>query len=243
LLRVVGIVGYRKSGKTAVIEGLIKELVKRGYRVGTIKHVPIRGFTIDQPQKDTWRHARAGASVVVSIAPGETAQISKRRAKLMDALRALHDLDFVLVEGFREAKNIAKVAVARSKSEAAKIVDEFTIACIGHGKGKLPILQPEESEKLARLVEREALPPLPALDCGYCGYSSCRKFALAALSGRARWDGCRAMLERVELTVDGKRVYLNPFMQDLIAGIIDGMLSKLKDAKGKRVELKVRRHA
>ncbi len=243
MLRVVGVVGYRKSGKTAVIEGLVRALVKRGYRVGTIKHVPLRGFTIDQPGKDTWRHARAGASVVVSIASGEVARISKRRTKLADVLRTLHDLDFVVIEGFRKAENIAKIAVARSKGEAAKVADEFTVACVGYGKGKLPVFQPGEGGKLARLVERKTLPPLPGLDCGYCGYSTCRKFALAALAGRARWDGCRALRERVELAVNGKRVYLNPFMQELVAGIIDGMLSTLKGAEGKRVELRVYRHA
>lgn len=235
--------GYRKSGKTAVIEGLVKALIKRGYRVGTVKHVPIRGFTIDQPKKDTWRHARAGASVVVSIAPDEVTTISKRRAKLADVLRTLHDLDFVVIEGFRESKNIAKIAVVRSKTEASKVIDEFTIACVGYGKGKLPVFQVGEGRKLARLVERKALPPLPELDCGHCGYPTCRKFALAALAGSAPLDGCRTLRERVQLTVDGERVYLNPFMQDLIAGVIDGMLSALKGAEGERVELRVRRHA
>ena len=243
MLRAVAVVGYRGTGKTALIEKIVQGLVRRNHRVATIKHVRKRGFTIDQPGKDTWRHARAGASAVISIAPSEVARISKRSEKLADVLRTLSDLDFVLIEGFREAENIAKIAVARSKAEAAKVVDEFTIACVGYGKGKLPVFQHEEVGGLTRLVERKALPPLPGLDCGYCGYPTCREFALAFLAERASLRGCKALRERVQLTVDGKRVYLNPFMQDLIAGIIDGMLSSLKGAKGERVELRVRRPA
>jgi hypothetical protein len=39
--------------------------------------------------------------------------------------------------------------------------------------------------------------------------------------------------------VDGKRVFLNPFMQSMMAGAIVGMVSSLKGAKGKRIELRV----
>ena len=38
--KVVCIVGYHNSGKTSLIERLIQELQRRGYKVGYIKHDP-----------------------------------------------------------------------------------------------------------------------------------------------------------------------------------------------------------
>ncbi|MFB0500664.1 MAG: molybdopterin-guanine dinucleotide biosynthesis protein B, partial [Candidatus Hadarchaeaceae archaeon] len=58
LLRTIVIAGRKNSGKTKVIEGLVKELTSRGYSVGTVKHVPKQGFTLDQSGTDTWRHAQ-----------------------------------------------------------------------------------------------------------------------------------------------------------------------------------------
>jgi len=97
--------------------------------------------------------------------------------------------------------------------------------------------------RLADLVERRVPPVLPEIDCEHCGYKSCREFALAVLTGKRRWDGCPTLQERVILTVDGRRVFLNPFMQNMMAGTIVGILSSLKGAKGERIELKVMKRA
>ncbi|MCK4242893.1 MAG: molybdopterin-guanine dinucleotide biosynthesis protein B, partial [Dehalococcoidia bacterium] len=61
---VISIVGKSKSGKTTLIERLVAELKRRGYRVATIKHSP-KGFELDQPGKDSWRHAQSGSDAVV----------------------------------------------------------------------------------------------------------------------------------------------------------------------------------
>ncbi|HQI24319.1 MAG TPA: molybdopterin-guanine dinucleotide biosynthesis protein B, partial [Smithella sp.] len=55
----ISIVGKSNSGKTTLVEKLIPELIKRGYRVATIKHNK-HGFDIDHEGKDSWRHKRAG---------------------------------------------------------------------------------------------------------------------------------------------------------------------------------------
>lgn len=243
LFKVAAIAGYKKSGKTEVIERLVKELVEREYRVGTVKHTSHKGFTLDRPGTDTWRHAQAGSKMVVSISPEEFATLEKRRVDLSEVLLGLRDLDFVILEGFRESENIAKMMVARNEDEASELDDEFTVGFIGHGvKGK-PVLDRDNVSALADLVELKAISPVGGLNCGECGYGSCREFAVAALGGKAPKDGCRTIHGGVILTVDGKRMPLKPFMQDLIAGTIGGMLSSLKGAKGERFELKVVRRA
>src|SRR5512143_812522 len=69
---IVCIVGASDSGKTTFLEKLIPELVRRGHRVGTVKH-DVHGFELDTPGKDTWRHARAGSRAVVISGPGKVA--------------------------------------------------------------------------------------------------------------------------------------------------------------------------
>ena len=56
--------GESNSGKTTLIEKIIPELVRAGYRVATVKHAG-HGFDLDTEGKDSWRHKRAGASSVV----------------------------------------------------------------------------------------------------------------------------------------------------------------------------------
>lgn len=239
LPRVVAVTGFRKSGKTMVIEGLVKELSKRGYRVGTIKHIRERDFTIDEPGKDTWRHGKAGARVVACLAPRETAVITKRAAKPSEALGAMRGLHFVLMEGFRGLKGVVKIAAARNAKEASKLVDKFTVVCVGYGRWGLPVVQINQSEKLADIVERRALPLLPGLNCKRCGYPSCEEFVLGTLEGRVRLRDCQVLSAKVRLAVDGREVELNAFMQELIAGVVTGMTSSLKKAKGREIELKV----
>ena len=74
---VIAVIGTRNSGKTTVVEVIIKGLTKKGYSVASAKHIPEKEFTIDTQGKDTWRHAKAGASTVLSISPNELTIIKK----------------------------------------------------------------------------------------------------------------------------------------------------------------------
>jgi molybdopterin-guanine dinucleotide biosynthesis protein MobB len=71
---IVSIVGRTNSGKTTLIEKLIPELKKRGYKVGVIKHTKHQ-FEIDHPGKDTWRMTKAGADTVVIVSDKKLAMI------------------------------------------------------------------------------------------------------------------------------------------------------------------------
>lgn len=239
--RVISVVGFHGAGKTQVAEALIKELVKRGYHVGAIKHIRDEDFSIDQPGKDTWRHAQAGAEVVMSIAPNEFATIEKRPVELRDAITKFGRLDFIVVEGFREFNDIARIIVARNEDEVKELAGDFPIACIGAHSTSLPSFKMDEIVGLTDLVEQKAFPILPGVNCKQCGYESCRDFARAVLAGDAPWNGCMALQDRLKLIVDGKEIPLKPFVQDFIAGAIEGMLSSLKGAEGREIELKVKK--
>ena len=118
--RFIGIVGWKNSGKTTLVERLIPILVGRGLKVATVKHThhalrPPDGAT------DGERHARAGASEAVVIAP-DAWEISGRPQAgpppdLAQISARLGAVDLVLVEGFKRAP-IPKIEVRRRASSA-----------------------------------------------------------------------------------------------------------------------------
>ncbi|MAG14228.1 MAG: molybdopterin-guanine dinucleotide biosynthesis protein B [Spirochaetales bacterium] len=100
--KIVAIVGKSKSGKTTLLEKVIPELNRRGYRVGTVKHHFHAGFDFDKPGKDSWRMAAAGASAVSMVSPGKMFLIQNTEAEMaLDDVRDLMSgVDIVLAEGF-----------------------------------------------------------------------------------------------------------------------------------------------
>jgi len=102
---IVSIVGKSKSGKTTLIEKLIRELKLRGYRVATIKHVP-RDITFDEPGKDSWRHIQAGSEATTISSPKKVVLIKPvaQEPTLGEIGRLFgEDYDIILTEGFKDS--------------------------------------------------------------------------------------------------------------------------------------------
>jgi molybdopterin-guanine dinucleotide biosynthesis protein MobB len=125
----IHVIGRSGSGKTTTIEYLTTHLKNLGLGVGVIKHVHHEGFTFDAEGKDAWRHARAGASVVIGIAPHELALFkpTQNEAPLDEAIETLHseNLDLILVEGFSRApstRRSPKILTAKNERELKEIL-------------------------------------------------------------------------------------------------------------------------
>ncbi len=113
---IISIVGRSKSGKTTLIERLIPEFMKRGYRVATIKH-HYKAFQIDHEGKDSWRHKQAGAHTVVLSSPQKVALIEdvSHDLSLDDlAARFIQGADIIIAEGFKRDKH-PKIEVFRKE--------------------------------------------------------------------------------------------------------------------------------
>ena len=122
MIPIVSIVGRSNTGKTTLIEKLIPELMRRGYRVATIKH-NIHGFDIDHEGKDSWRHKKAGARLTVVASPHRVAVIEDadrdfELAELRD--RYIRDVDVILSEGFKRNPH-PKIEVVRSEMKHAPL--------------------------------------------------------------------------------------------------------------------------
>lgn len=128
---VVSFVGKSKSGKTTLLEKVISEFRRRGWRVGAIKHHVHPGLELDRPGKDTWRMAQAGASRVIIATPGEFALFGSLEAeKTLDEMAALlGDVDIILTEGYRLSDG-PKVEVCRSARSEELICREDELLAV-----------------------------------------------------------------------------------------------------------------
>jgi molybdopterin-guanine dinucleotide biosynthesis protein B len=111
---IVSVVGKSGSGKTVFLEKLITVLKSRHLRIGIIKHDP-HGFDIDQPGKDSWRHAQAGSDVVVLSSPAKLAMIRRLDGEMtLDHIvnAFLPDVDLVITEGYKRGPK-KKIEVSR----------------------------------------------------------------------------------------------------------------------------------
>lgn len=110
---VVSMVGKSGVGKTTALERVIREIKRRGYRVGTVKH-DTHGFEVDKPGKDSWRHAQAGSDAVVIAGPRRMALIRTldEEMPLDDIVEMIGDVDLVITEGYKRG-NKPKIEVTR----------------------------------------------------------------------------------------------------------------------------------
>jgi len=159
---IVSIVGRSNTGKTTLIEKLIPELKRRGYRVATIKH-NIHGFDIDHEGKDSWRHKMAGALMTVIASPHRVAVIEDsdrdyELAELRD--RYIRDVDIILSEGFKVNPH-PKIEVVRSELKHAPICSkEDNLMAVVSDKPVdrgVPCLDIDNAKGLVDLIEKRFL--------------------------------------------------------------------------------------
>ncbi len=112
---VVGVVGWKNSGKTTLVTKLVGELRRRGDKVATVKHAH-HGFDIDYEGTDSFRHRAAGASEVLVVSARRWALIhelgEEREPSLYELLPKLTPTDIVVVEGHK-SEPIPKIEVRR----------------------------------------------------------------------------------------------------------------------------------
>ncbi|HTN62735.1 MAG TPA: molybdopterin-guanine dinucleotide biosynthesis protein B [Devosia sp.] len=119
---VVGIVGWKNSGKTTLIIKLVLEFTARGYSVSTIKHAHHHA-DIDHPGTDSYRHRQAGANEVVLVTAERWALMHEVREtaepSVHEVLARLAPVDLVIVEGFKQDP-IPKIEVRRCQTAERK---------------------------------------------------------------------------------------------------------------------------
>jgi molybdopterin-guanine dinucleotide biosynthesis adapter protein len=114
-LRTVSVVGRHDSGKTTFLLALLPVLVRRGLRVGYLKHAHA-GFELDHEGKDSYRMRRTGIVQTIVTGGGQTAVIDDGgEMSVADVVEryAREDLDLLVIEGYKR-EPLPKIEVARA---------------------------------------------------------------------------------------------------------------------------------
>jgi len=238
-MKAVGIIGYKKSGKTTLLVNLARELKKRGYKVSTIKHT---AGSLDLPDTDTAKH-KEYISEVAAISPYESI-ISLKGEKKLEEILSYINADFVLIEGFKNEKTFPKIVCLREGKESAQLFDGLQICAVMFSpvniKLDMPVFKiPTDTGKIADLVCKKAF-KLPNLNCGGCGYETCYELAKEIVKGKKSINECVSLNSPIKITVNGKSLALNPFVAKVIQGSLEGMLSPLKGFKKGKIEIKIK---
>ncbi|HNX40533.1 MAG TPA: molybdopterin-guanine dinucleotide biosynthesis protein B [Methanothrix sp.] len=98
-MKVISVVGTKKTGKTTLVCALVASLARHG-RVGTIKNMA--GHAVDRG--DTARHFDAGADVTIGLGNARL-KVSREIGDLEAALAELEadGVDYAIVEGFKHS--------------------------------------------------------------------------------------------------------------------------------------------
>jgi molybdopterin synthase catalytic subunit len=106
-MKVISVVGTKKTGKTALVAALVSSLARHG-KVGTIKNMA--GHPVDRG--DTKRHFDAGADVVIGLGEAQL-MVTRERGDLDSALAELQaeGVDYAVVEGFKHSR-LPKIVMA-----------------------------------------------------------------------------------------------------------------------------------
>lgn len=227
-MKVITVVGIRKSGKTSTVTALIEAIRRRGLRVGTGKTVFCPTFSMDKEGTNTDRHRAAGASIVASRARHETALIIPEALSLPRLLASYRGCDWVLLEGDYRA-DVPRLVAAHSADDALPRMNDRTLAFVGRVSGKPELELPlphfnalNDADALldfldARVpdaepedIPAEPLPPLPGVsDDGYC-QCGCHKHQKKA---------CQT---GVTVTIDGETMTLTREQEALIRSWASG---------------------
>lgn len=159
---VVSIVGKSDSGKTTLLEGVVRVLAARGWRVATVKHHK-HAVEVDQPGKDSWRHARAGAVTTMISSPAQFVVVREvdRERTLDELVEAAGDVDILITEGFQRAGSVRIEVSRRARSDELVNEPEALFALVTDNvvlvPDGLPVFTLDDAEGVADLVERTFL--------------------------------------------------------------------------------------
>ncbi len=158
--KVIGVAGFKNAGKTTLVEKLVIELTRRGYRISTVKHAH-HSFDIDQEGRDSFRHRAAGAIEVAVVSRHRWALIHELRNEAepgLDLILAkLAPCDLVIVEGYKRDTH-DKIEVRDLSLDHPRLAgeDPTVVAIAANGvveDAGVPVFDRDDVTALASFIE------------------------------------------------------------------------------------------
>ncbi|MFW2365895.1 MAG: molybdopterin-guanine dinucleotide biosynthesis protein B [Desulforhopalus sp.] len=211
---IVSFIGWHDSGKTTLAAEVVSELKNLGYKVAVIKSSNDAGIQFDTPGTDTHKHKLAGADSVMLVAPDQMVLQTKNSGLSLRVLahRYFPDVDIVVGEGFKTARQIPKIEVCRNIDQ--KLRDEvhgvIAVATNIEGIAGNYVFRLNEAKEIASFIEKRYLIQ-------------------------------RGSRETTALLVNGTKVPLKEFIQEALAETVHGFVKTLKFNKDiKDIELRIK---
>ena len=156
---IIGIVGRSNSGKTTLIEELVKYFSNIQHRTSIIKHMK-HDFEIDHKGKDTYRYRAAGAFSSVITNDNSFAIMSNVYDNMTPvdiANNFLSKSSLVIIEGYRES-DLPKIEVIGESTEnplfLSGVTNIIAIASDNVIDSELPVFKRDEIENIANFIEK-----------------------------------------------------------------------------------------
>ena len=157
---VIGVAGWKKSGKTTLAVRLIEEFTRRGHHVVSVKHAH-HDFQVDDAQTDSARHRSAGSREICIIGGKRWAIIHQLdhepEPTLEEVLGWMSPADLVIVEGYKFAdipKIEVRAAIAHSKEKLS--ADDPLVIAVASDKPepgeRIPVFSRDDIGEIADLI-------------------------------------------------------------------------------------------
>ncbi len=156
-MKVIGIIGWKNSGKTFFAQRIIKELTQKGINVASIKRAH-HDFDIDTPNTDSYLHRKAGSKQVIVSSSKRWAKITeldnRKEKRLEELLKELDNTDIVIVEGFKKELH-KKIEIINQSNENYLFNEiENVIAVVSNSKlnTNLPQFKKNEIDLIVNFI-------------------------------------------------------------------------------------------
>lgn len=234
-MKVISVRGLTHSGKTTVVETIIRGLRKRGYSVGSVKEIHFEAFKIDQTGTNTDRHKQAGAQLVTALGMYETDILYQEKLPIREVLSHYH-YDYVILEGVNDPA-IPKIVTGHDFEGLEERWDGTVFAFSGvlaenysEYKGIEIVNCLTDPNRLVDLVQENAFDLLPGFSkkcCGLCE-TDCAGFCEKIVAKEVMRKDCPLKNDGVSLKIDNKKVTMVPFVRRLIQNAVLGVVSELE---------------
>ncbi len=211
---IISFIGWHDSGKTTIASEVVRLLKSRGHQVAVIKSSKETGIEFDTPGTDTFKHKEAGADSVLFVAPDQMVLQTNNDGYSLTTLahRYFKDMDLVIGEGFKHAKQVSKIEVCRNEEQllrdhVSRVI--ATVTDLENISGDY-VFATDQTDKITSFIENKFL------------------------------TGKTPAKETASLLVNGKKIILKEFVQKALSGAVTGFVQSLKLVGNiKEIELRI----
>ena len=158
---IIGITGWKGVGKTHYSSLIIKLLVKKGFKIGSVKRAH-HEFDIDKTGTDSFKHREAGSSQVIISSSKRWAKIIENKnmkEKILEELiEEFKDVDIIVVEGFKK-ENHPKIEIIGKglKNTNKEINNVIAIVSDELVDSSIPVFKKNDTESLVEFIIKKIL--------------------------------------------------------------------------------------